>query len=241
MEPVNDSHILVVDDDQEIRELTCNHLKKRDYRVSSATNAKEARGIIQDSAIDLVVLDVMMPGEDGLSLCRHIIETSEIPVILLTALSGETDRVVGLELGADDYICKPFSIQELNSRIKAVLRRANALPKIRQSTVGRNLAFDRWVLDANLRELTDKNGVVVALSSTESALLVAFLEHPRHILNRDQLLDLTQGRFAKAFDRTIDNQVSRLRHKVEMDPKDPKLIVTEWGGGYRLAVDVTKV
>ena len=230
-------HILVVDDHKDIRDLLKRHLQQHSYRVTLAADAQQARRIIADTKISLVVLDIMMPGEDGLSLCRHLRETSNIPIILLTALREETDRVIGLEMGADDYLCKPFGPRELIARIKTVLRRVNSVPPNDELTSSQ-LRFERWVLDTDQRELTDDDGVVVPLSSAEYALLSVFLSRPKRVLSRDQLLDLSQGREAKALDRSIDNQVSRLRHKIEYDPKDPQLVTTVWGDGYRFNAEV---
>jgi two-component system OmpR family response regulator len=228
-----------VDDKREIRELVLRALERRNYRVTALPDAASARKILRQAEIDLVVLDIMLPGEDGLSLCRSIAETKGPPVILVTALGEESDRIAGLETGADDYLCKPFSVAELTARVRAVLRRSNSLPpKRREDTETGTLVFGRWSLDTNRRELMDEDHVVVALSTTEYGLLLAFLAHPGRTLTRDQLLDLTKGRFSKAYDRSIDNQVSRLRQKLEKDPKKPDLIQTVWGGGYRLAVGV---
>jgi two-component system OmpR family response regulator len=181
----------------------------------------------------------MMPGEDGLSLCRHLTESKNIPVILLTARGEATDRIVGLEIGADDYVVKPFEPRELVARIRSVLRRAN-----KQSPAAPEedalYEFESWQLDPLKRRLTDPEGTVVPLSSAEFRLLVAFLTHPRQVLDRDRLLDMVQGREAHLFDRAVDNQVSRLRRKMETDSRDPKLIQTVWGGGYRLAADVRR-
>ena len=238
---MNDSpHILVVDDHQDIRHLVKRHLQQHGYRVTLAADAKVARRIIADNKISLVVLDIMMPGEDGLSLCRHLRETSNLPVILLTALSEETDRVIGLEMGADDYLCKPFGPRELIARIKTVLRRVNSVAPF-DELASAKLTFERWTLDTDLRELTDDKNVIVPLSSAEYALLIAFISRPKRVLNRDQLLDLCQGREAKALDRSIDNQVSRLRQKIEIDPKNPLLISTVWGEGYRFSTDVKQL
>ena len=233
-------HILVVDDHRDIREPLAKYLAKHGYRVSAADNAGAARRLLKQSAVDLVVLDVMMPGEDGLSLCRHLRETSALPVILLTAMAEETDRVVGLELGADDYVTKPFNPRELLARIKAVLRRTQSLPPQSRALEGDVIAFDRWCLKVGQRELVGPDQVAVPLSTAEFQLLSAFLNHPNRVLSRDQLLDLTQGRQAGAFDRSIDNQVSRLRRKIEADPKEPRLIKTVWGGGYLFAAEVRR-
>ena len=232
-------HILVVDDHREIRELVAQYLKRHGLRVSVAADVAAARRLMRTHAFDLVVLDIMMPGEDGLAYCRYLRDNADVPVILLTALAEETDRVVGLEIGADDYLTKPFNPRELLARIKAVLRRTRAMPPSREPDAGGTLAFDRWVLHIDRRELADEAGVAVALSTGEFLLLSALLARPNMVLTRDQLLDLTKGRAAAAFDRSIDNQVSRLRRKIEVNPKDPKIIQTVWGGGYKLAAKVT--
>lgn len=233
-------HILVVDDHRDIRDLIARYLVKHGLRASVAESAAAARKLIQAAQIDLIVLDIMMPGEDGLSLTRSIRENQDIPVILLTAMGEETDRIVGLEVGADDYLAKPFNPRELLARIKAVLRRAQTLPRSRASGDGR-LRFDRWIVNLARRELIDENGVSVPLSSGEFRLLAALLERPGMVLTRDQLLDLTRGRSAQPFDRSIDNQISRLRRKIERDPKDPRLIRTAWGDGYSFAGEVIKL
>jgi two-component system OmpR family response regulator len=230
-------HILVVDDHRDIRDLLARFLTKHGLRASVADSAAAARKSLQAADVDLVVLDIMMPGEDGLSLTRSLRETRDIPVILLTAMGEETDRIVGLEVGADDYLSKPFNPRELLARIKAVLRRAQTLPRPRETSHGR-LAFDRWILDLSRRELVDERQVAVALSSGEFRLLAALLERPGMVLSRDQLLDLTRGRSAQPFDRSIDNQVSRLRKKIERDPRSPQLIKTAWGDGYTFAGEV---
>ena len=238
MEPT--PHILVVDDSADIREPLAKYLAKKGLRVSTADGGQEMRRVMKTSAIDLVVLDIMMPGEDGLSLCRMIRETTDIPVILLTAMVEETDRVVGLEIGADDYVTKPFSPRELLARIKAVLRRSRSLPRTGAGAERSRLRFDRWTLDTLRRELVGEDGVAVPLSTTEFRLLTVFLERPRMVLSRDQLLDLTSGRSLEPFERSIDNQVSRLRKKIEADPKNPAIIKTVWGGGYVLAAEVAE-
>lgn len=233
------THILVVDDHREIRDALAAYLSKHGYRVSLASGAESMREALAKSAIDLIVLDIMMPGDDGLTLCRELRQTSDIPVILLTAVADDTDRVVGLELGADDYITKPFNPRELLARIKVVLRRTHSLPPQRRQPAGeRRMAFDRWLLDVPRQELIGEDGVSVPLSTGEFRLLLALLERPRMVLSRDQLLDLTQGRAARAFDRSIDNQVSRLRKKLEIDPRRPRLIKTVRGGGYTFTADV---
>jgi two-component system OmpR family response regulator len=236
MEPA--PHILIVDDSADIREPLAKYLAKKGLRVSTADGGLEMRRAMKSSAIDLIVLDIMMPGEDGLSLCRMVRETTDIPVILLTAMVEETDRIVGLEIGADDYVTKPFSPRELLARIKAVLRRSRAMPRPVPPAERSRLRFDRWTLDTLRRELVGEDGVGVPLSTTEFRLLTVFLERPRMVLSRDQLLDLTSGRSLEPFERSIDNQVSRLRKKIEADPKNPAIIKTVWGGGYVLAAEV---
>ncbi len=233
-------HVLVVDDHRDIREPLARYLERHGLRVTAAESAAAARQALRVAAVDLVVLDVMMPGEDGLSLCRHLRETTRIPVILLTAMGEETDRIVGLEVGADDYVAKPFNPRELLARIKAVIRRAHSLPPDREPVPAGSYRFDRWSLDGRRRELVDESGVVTPLSSGEYRLLIALLERPGVVLSRDQLLDLTRGRSAAPFDRAVDNQVSRLRRKIERDPKNPVLIATVWGGGYRFSGEVDR-
>ena len=233
-------HVLVVDDHRDIREPLARYLERHGLRVTAAESAAAARRALRVAAVDLVVLDVMMPGEDGLSLCRHLRETTRIPVILLTAMGEETDRIVGLEVGADDYVAKPFNPRELLARIKAVIRRTQSLPPDREPVPAGSYRFDRWSLDTGRGELVDESGVVTPLSSGEYRLLMALLERPGMVLSRDQLLDLTRGRTAAPFDRAVDNQVSRLRRKIERDPKNPALIATVWGGGYRFAGKVER-
>jgi two-component system OmpR family response regulator len=234
MEPT--PHILIVDDHREIRDLLAKFLRKHAMRITVAADADEAKKTLKTSAIDLIVLDIMMPGEDGLSLARYVRETANIPFILLTALVEETDRIIGLELGADDYVTKPFNPRELIARIKAVLRRTHSIPPSREPSSAKKLRFGHWVFSSDRREIVNEDDeVVTPLSHGECLLLTAFLERPNIVLNRDQLLDLTKGRMANLFDRSIDNQVSRLRRKIEQDPKNPKLIQTVWGGGYKFA------
>lgn len=231
-------HIAVVDDHRDIRDLVGNYLENQGYRVSLAEDGAALRRLIDKSAPDLVVLDIMMPGDDGLTLCRELGRQGGIPVIFLTAKSDEADRVIGLELGADDYLIKPFSTRELLARIKAVLRRTNSLPPTKTARRTGSLRFDRWVLDLGRRELQGEDGVGIPLSTAEFRLLKVFIDHPRLVMSRDELLDLTVGREADPFDRSIDNQVSRLRKKLEVDPKSPMLIQTHWGGGYSFMPEI---
>lgn len=236
MEP--SPHLLLVDDSQDITEPLARYLGKKGLRVSTAGGGVEMRRLLKSNAFDLVVLDVMMPGEDGLSLCRMLRETSETPVILLTAMVEVTDRVVGLEIGADDYVTKPFSPRELLARIRAVLRRTQSVPNSRNAAPARRFVFDRWTLDAGRRELVDSEGVLVPLSSADFRLLLVLLQRPHMVLSREQLLDLTAGRALEPFERSIDNQVSRLRKKIETDPRNPAILKTVWGGGYVLSCEV---
>ncbi|MBL9204588.1 MAG: response regulator [Opitutaceae bacterium] len=225
-------HITVIDDHQEIRELVVRYLGDHGYRVSAAESAAAFRRLLERSAPDLVVLDIMMPGEDGLSLCRYLRATTDLPIIFLTAAAEDTDRIVGLEMGADDYLVKPFNPRELLARIRAVLRRSRAIPAQRRLPQTDTVSFANRTLDVHRREVVGVDGVAVPLSTAEFRLLCVFLERPGLVLTRDELLDLTSGKAGDAFDRSIDNQVSRLRRKIETDPKNPTLISTHWGGGY---------
>ncbi len=238
MSDMSEPHILIVDDARDIREPLGQYLRKQGYRTRLAANAGEARRAIDEAAIDLAVLDVMMPGEDGLSLCRWLVAHGGPPVILLTAMADETDRIVGLELGADDYVVKPFNPRELLARIRAVLRRAPPQAAVILTGMRR---FADWTHDPATRQLAHKDGRQAVLTTAENRLLQVFLDHPRDVLSRSRLLDLTAGREAKAYDRAIDNQISRLRRKIELDPKYPALLVTDWGGGYALAADVETI
>ncbi len=229
-------HILIVDDDREIRDLLSRFLKKHELRVDTAADGRAMRQILEVSHIDLVVLDLMLPGEDGLSLCRSLRQTTTIPVIMLTALGEETDRIVGLEMGADDYLAKPFNPRELLARIRAVLRRSGKSDEM--ETDSDVLIFEDWRLDVTKRALVSADGVLQPLTAGEYDLLLALVQHPKRVLSRDQLLDLTRGRSAAPFDRSIDVQLSRLRHKIEPDPKKPTLIKTVRGGGYIFSCDV---
>ena len=231
-------HILVVDDHREIRELLAKYFAKNGLRVSVANGGAEMRQLMRAAAVDLVVLDIMMPGEDGLSLCRQLRQTSDVPVVLLTAVSEETDRIVGLELGADDYLTKPFNPRELLARIRAILRRTSATPKSAADPELKRFRFDRWVLDVPRRALLDEAGNETTLGTAEFRLLVAFVTRPGVVLNREQLLDITAGRGVQVFDRSIDNLVSRLRRRIERDPQQPTLIKTIWGDGYTFAAPV---
>ncbi len=232
------THILIVEDDGEIARGTARFLNQSGYRVSIAPDARTMDRLMKDARIDLMLLDLMLPGEDGLSICRRLRASNRMPIIMLTAMGEEMDRVVGLELGADDYLAKPFSTRELLARIRAVLRRgaenggSEAMPR------GHKLTFDGWILDPATRQLHNRDKVKVVMTGAEFDLLAALCERPRRVLTRDQLLDLTQGRAAGPFDRSIDTLISRIRQKIEPDPKDPLYIQTVRLGGYMFTQEV---
>jgi two-component system OmpR family response regulator len=231
-------HILVVDDDREIRELLSRFLRKHGLRVDVAANGREMKGILGQANIDLVVLDRIMPGEDGLTLCRELRNESSVAIIMLTLLGADTDRIVGLEMGADDYVQKPFNPHELLARIRAVLRRAHDLPQQHALQRPPQLRFAGWTLDRMRRRLETPAGVAVVLTDGEFDLLVAFAEHPQVTLSREQLLDLARGRAAVAFDRSVDMQLTRLRRKIEQNPEEPELIKTVRNRGYVFTPEV---
>ncbi len=232
-------HILIVDDDAEIRKLLGDYLQKNGLKTTAVAEGRAMWQALEAGRVDLIVLDLMLPGDDGLTLCRNLRARSEIPVLMLTARGDETDRIVGLEMGADDYLPKPFSPRELLARIKVILRRSRSLPDNLRPEDARHLRFSDWLLDTAHRHLVSAAGVVTPLSGSEYRLLRIFLSHPNRVLNRDQLVDLTQGREADPLDRSIDVQVSRLRHRLGDDPRDPRLIKTVRGEGYVLSVPVT--
>ncbi len=231
-------HILVVDDDAEIRNLLHEYLQKQGYRVTALADGRGLRAAVETSHPDVIILDVMLPGEDGLTLCRELRARSTVPIIMLTARGDETDRIVGLELGADDYVAKPFSPRELLARIKSVLRRSRSLPDNLQTEESGIFRFAGWTLDCATRNLTSPAGVVVALSGTDFRLLKIFVDHPNRVLTRDQLIDLMLSRDAGPYDRAIDVQVSRLRQRLGEDAKDPAIIKTVRGQGYVFAAHV---
>jgi two-component system, OmpR family, response regulator len=232
-------HILVVDDDPKIRNGLSKFLTEQGLRVTVASDGRDMQAKLTNANIDVIVLDVMMPGEDGLSLCRKLSAEGTIPVILLTALAGEMDRIVGLELGAEDYVCKPFNPRELMARIRVVLRRRPAATTDAKRAVVKGYRFAGWVLDARGRTLTSPSGAHVEVTTGEFDLLQAFVEHPNVILTRDQLLDLARGRASMAIDRAVDVQVMRLRRKLELDPQAPVLIKTVRNSGYLFTPEVT--
>lgn len=232
------AHIVVVDDHGDIRDLVRQYLEQQGYKVTAVESGSALRRLLEKQTADLIVLDVMMPGEDGLSVCRHVRASAGIPIIFLTAMTDDTDRIIGLELGADDYLVKPFNPRELLARIRAVLRRsANPSMSIVAANT-KNLRVGPWRVNLGRQEISGDDGVGIPLSSAEFRLLKVFIERPGLVLSREQLLDLTVGRTADIFDRSIDNQVSRLRKKIEGNPKNPTIIKTHWGGGYSLSAEV---
>lgn len=234
-------HILIVDDDREIRELVGNYMKKNGVRTTIVADGRQMRSFLEANTVDLVVLDIMMPGDDGLVLCRELRSSKHraTPIVMLTARNDETDRILGLEMGADDYVTKPFAARELLARINAVLRRTRMLPpNLVVTESGRLLGFGRWQLDTSARHLLDKDGTLVALSGAEYRLLRVFLDHPQRVLSRDQLLNLTKGREADLFDRSIDLLVSRLRQRLLDDAREPAYIKTVRSEGYVFSLPV---
>jgi len=227
--------VLVVDDDQAIRELLQEHLSRVGYDVQTTAEGDGMRELLAHSCVDLIVLDVMLPGDDGFTLCREIREHSQVPIIMLTASSDETDRVVGLEIGADDYLAKPFSARELQARVKALLRRSS----FTRADNPRFVRFDRWRLDTQAHELVSEQGETAPLSGADFALLQLFLAHPNEILDRDTISGVTRGRESMPLDRVVDVAVSRLRQRLGDQGRNPRLIKTVRGAGYLLAATVT--
>jgi two-component system OmpR family response regulator len=231
------AHIVVVDDDDDIRSSLAKYLCKHGFRVTVAANGEELDQVLSTANADLLVLDIMLPGDDGLTICRRVLETRQLPIIFLTALAEDIDRILGLELGADDYVTKPFNPRELLARIKSVMRRSKMLPNKPRIAKG-VVKFDRWRFDISRKEITGSDKVAIRLSSGEHLVLVSLIEHAGSTLTRDQLLNLTKGREAQLFDRSIDNVISRLRRKLEVDPKKPLIIQTQWGNGYAFVADL---
>ncbi|HEY8609529.1 MAG TPA: response regulator transcription factor [Noviherbaspirillum sp.] len=234
------AHILIVDDDRDISSLLAEYLEKNGYRTSTAPDGAGMWKVLDQVRIDLIVLDLNLPGEDGLTLCRTLRARSSLPVIMLTARGEPVDRILGLEMGADDYVPKPFEPRELYARIRSVLRRTHSLPPKLEEPADRLVRFAGWTMDFTARHLVSPAGVVVALSGAEFRLLKIFVEHANRVLNRDQLLNLTQGRDADPFDRSIDLQISRLRQKLGEDARSPQIIKTVRNEGYVLATPVTR-
>ena len=236
----NSDRILVVDDDSEIRRLLKQYLEKNGYRVTTVGDGAGMWQALDDERVDLIVLDLMLPGTDGLELCRTLRTRSRIPVIMLTARGDEMDRVLGLEMGADDYLAKPFSARELLARIKVVLRRVRDLPVDPHADDAEQRVFSGWKLDTRTQHLTSPDGVVIPLSNAEYRLLQVLVTHANRVLTRDQLLDLTQGRDAGPFDRSIDVLIGRLRRRLGDDAKLPTLIKTVRGRGYIFTGKISK-
>ncbi len=236
VEQVSAPRILIVDDDEDIRSLLADFLSQQGWQVQTAADGASMQRILKSGNIDLIVLDLTLPGTDGLTLCRNLRAQSTIPVIMLTARSAAMDRVLGLEMGADDYLCKPFEPRELAARIRNVLRRSHT-PSA-DSGRAQQIRFGDWTLDTAQRQLRRADGVVVALSSGEFRLLKTMLERPNRVLSRDQLLTLTQGREADPLDRSIDLHISRLRHKLGDDARAPEMIRTLRNEGYMLCATV---
>jgi two-component system OmpR family response regulator len=232
-------HILVIDDDREIRELLARYLERQHFRVTAVRDAREARRMWPTTPFQMVILDLMLPGEGGLDFARWLRAESDVPILMLTALGEENDRIIGLELGADDYLSKPFNPRELLARMRAVLRRASEIGEKRESG-SKTLFFNGWTLESARRRLVNPDGTEVPLTGGEYDLLVALLDRANKVLTRDMLLDLLRGRQAGPFDRAIDMAISRLRRKLEDDGRHAQLIKTVRGGGYVLAAEVTR-
>ena len=232
--------ILIVDDDPEIRRLLVDYLARNGIEAISARDGREMWQQFDRHAVDLVVLDLMLPDTDGLTLCRDLRAKSNTPVLMLTARGEETDRIVGIEMGADDYLVKPFNPRELLARIKSILRRTRALPPNLRPESARCLSFAGWCLDTAARLLIAPDGVATPLSGGEYRLLRILLDHPNRVMNRDQLTEMIHGREAEAYDRAIDVQVSRLRQRLRDDSREPELIKTVRGEGYVLAASVQR-
>ncbi len=233
-------HLLLVDDDTELRALLRDYLGQAGFRITTVADGREMTKAMDSAPFDLVILDIMLPGEDGLSLCRRLRARSRIPILMLTARGDEIDRIVGLEMGADDYLSKPFNPRELLARIKSILRRAGSLPENLAAEDVHLFRFAGWTLDARTRQLQSPAGVVVDLSGVEYKILRVLVEHPNRVLSRDQMLEFTQGREAAPFDRAVDVQIGRLRRKLDDDAREPRLIKTVRNEGYVLAVAVDR-
>ena len=235
-------HVLALDDDPAIRELVAGYLSENDLRVTAVATGKELDAVMASETIDLVVLDLRLQGEDGMHIARKLREASSIPILMLSGRVDEADRVMGLELGADDYLTKPFSPRELLARIRALLRRAQAQASVADAIAKvRAYRFGPWELSIGLRKLKNADGKTVDLTNGEFSLLTAFLSAPRRVLSRDQLLELSRLHNAQVYDRSIDVQILRLRRKIEADPAHPSFIMTERGAGYVFDASVEAV
>ena len=234
-------HIAVVDDEVDITRLLAGYLERQGFRVTQLHAGRALLDLMPTDPPALVLLDLGLPGEDGFTIARELRAHWHCGLVIVTGRGDSVDKIVGLEIGADDYVTKPFSPRELLARIKAVLRRVGEGGSRVRAPDTDNYGFDDWVLRSGERELVDRDGVAIPLSTGEFNLLHALVTRPRRVLSRDQLLDLSQGRELAAFERSIDNHVSRLRKKIEEDPSNPKLIKTVWGGGYMLAAEVRKI
>lgn len=237
---VADAHILIVDDDGQLRQLVAKFLRGQGYRVTGVRDGREMNDTLKLVVFDLIILDVMLPGPSGLDLCRELRKISSTPIMMLTAKGDETDRVVGLELGADDYLAKPFSTRELLARVRALLRRASVSPNLVQPLSTGAYEFESWVLDTRKRQLLNPDGVIIDLSTGEYDMLLAFVESPQRVLTREQLLDLSRNRIATGFDRSIDVQISRLRRKLE-SVNESGMIKTVRGTGYMFVPAVKRI
>lgn len=232
--------VLIVDDDAEIRTLLHDYLERNGYQCVAVADGAAMLVVLAQREVDLIILDIMLPGHDGLTLCRDLRTRSDVPVIMLTARGEDTDRIIGLEMGADDYLAKPFNPRELLARVKGILRRAKGAVRVRFGEAPLRLKFSDWQLDLTTRNLVSPSGVVVALSGAEFRLLKVFLEHPNKVLNRDQLMELTQGQSAESLDRSIDVLVSRVRQRLDEDAREPRILKTVRGEGYVLASAVAQ-
>jgi two-component system, OmpR family, response regulator len=237
--------LLIVDDDRKISSLMQKFLAAYGYHVAIAACGKEMFVQLATKTFDLIILDVMLPGDDGFELCRRVRTQNMIPIIMLTAMGTDTERILGLELGADDYLTKPFNPNELLARIRAILRRSvgmeNTVSSLDNGRSVTRLLFKGWILDKLVHRLISPDGVEVTLTSGEYRLLEVLAEHPKQILSRDALLETTNNRHGGSFDRSIDVRISRLRQKIESDPKQPMVIKTVRGGGYIFATDVERM
>jgi two-component system OmpR family response regulator len=234
-----DAHVLLCDDDPELRRLLAAFLRDNGYRVTPIGDGREVARHVASGNVDLLILDLMLPGTSGLEICRNLRASSTVPILMLTAKGSETDRIVGLEMGADDYVAKPFSPNELLARVKALLRRSRMSP-VDARPSGHTITFDRWRLDTLRRELKNPEGVIIDLSAGEYDLLLTFLEAPNRVLERDYLIEVTRKRALAGFDRSIDVQVSRLRRKLDASEAHESLIKTVRGAGYMLAAEVKR-